>query len=128
MFHVLEDRPAPWQTGPEVQILDNKEGGDPQKAGWLYQLYKPDADAAKPAGEWNQLRIVISPKKSEVYMKGVKSCEFVLGSPDWDQRVAKSKFKDMPGFGKAAKGYIDLQDHDGEVAFRNVKIGQLPEK
>ena len=128
MFHVTEDFPRPWQTGPEVQILDNKEGEDPQKSGWLYQLYKSDTDATKPAGEWNQLLILIAPEKSEVSMNGVKYYDFVIGSQDWNDRVAKSKFKDMPRFGKAAKGYIDLQEHPGEVAFRNIKIRPLPAK
>lgn len=128
MFHVTEDFPNPWQTGPEVQILDNKEGADPQKSGWLYQLYKADTDAAKPAGQWNQVRILITPKKCEVYMNGVKYYEFVIGSQDWNDRVAKSKFKDMPKFGKATKGYIDLQEHPGEVAFRNIKIRPLTDK
>ena len=38
MFHVTEEEQRPWQTGPEVQIQDNVDGHDPQKAGWLYQL------------------------------------------------------------------------------------------
>jgi hypothetical protein len=128
MFRVTEDFATPWQTGPEVQILDNKEGADPQKSGWLYELYKADVDATKPAGQWNRVRIVITPKKSEVYMNGVKYYEFVVGGRDWNERVAKSKFKDMPKFGKASKGYIDLQDHGAEVAFRGIKIRPLPEK
>ncbi|HAW27977.1 MAG TPA: glucose dehydrogenase, partial [Planctomycetaceae bacterium] len=41
MFHVTEEEKTPWMTGPEVQIQDNVDGHDPQKAGWLYQLYKP---------------------------------------------------------------------------------------
>jgi hypothetical protein len=126
MFRVTEEAPTPYYSGPEIQILDNKEGTDPQKSGWLYQLYKSDTDATKPAGQWNHLRIVIAPKKSEVYINGVKYYEFVIGSQDWNDRVAKSKFKDLPNFGKAPKGYIDLQDHDGEVAFRNIKIRTLP--
>ena len=39
MFKVTEDAAQPWHTGPEVQIQDNVDGHDPQKAGWLYQLY-----------------------------------------------------------------------------------------
>ena len=128
MFHVTEECGAPYETGPEIQVLDNKDGGDPQKAGWLYQLYKPDTDAAKPAGEWNNLRIIINPAKSEVFMNGVKYYEFVKGSADWDARVKASKFGAMPKFGKATKGYIDLQDHGCEVAYRNIKIRPLPVK
>lgn len=122
MYHVSEEGAAPWHSGPEIQIQDNKDGKDPQKAGWLYQLYKADQDATKPAGEWNQLRIVITPKKCEQYMNGVKYCEYVKGSPDWDERVAKSKFAKMPLFGKSTSGHICLQDHGNEVAFRNIKI------
>ena len=41
MFRVTEDDPRPWASGPEVQVQDNVDGRDPQKAGWLYQLYQP---------------------------------------------------------------------------------------
>ena len=104
MYHVTEEEKTPWRTGPEIQIQDNVDGHDPQKAGWLYQLYKSEVDATKPAGEWNQVRILITPKKCEHYMNGTKYCEYVKGSEDWDARVAKSKFGKMPKFGKATKG------------------------
>src|SRR3954454_15584364 len=44
MYHVSEDVAGPpWHTGPEVQIQDiGSAAHDPQKAGWLYQLYKSD--------------------------------------------------------------------------------------
>jgi len=58
-------------------------------------------------------------------MNGVKYCEYVKGSKDWDERVAKSKFSKMPNFGKPTKGFICLQDHGNEVAFRNVKIREI---
>ena len=48
--------------------------------------------------------------------------EFVKGSKDWDERVAKSKFARMAGFGKATSGHICLQDHGNLVSFRNIKI------
>jgi hypothetical protein len=127
MFHVTEEGGTPWQTGPEIQIQDNVDGKDPQKSGWLYQLYKPaeGVDATKPAGQWNELRVLITPEKSEVSMNGKKYYEFVKGSKDWDERVAKSKFAKMPHFGKPTSGTISLQDHGNEVAFRNVKIREI---
>lgn len=128
MFHVTEEGGTPWQSGPEIQIQDNKDGHDPQLAGWLYQLYKPETDATKPAGEWNTLRIVITPSKCETYMNGVKYYEFVKGSKDWDERVAKSKFGKMPYFGKATKGHLSLQDHGNLVSFRNIKVRNLEGK
>ena len=127
MFHVAETDGPPYVTGPEIQIQDNVAGHDPQKSGWLYQLYKPDGDATKPAGEWNTVRVVLAPKgqKSAVYMNGQKYYEFEKGSADWDEKVAKSKFAKMAGFGKQTKGHICLQDHGDEVAYRNIKIRVL---
>jgi hypothetical protein len=124
MFHVAETNGPSYATGPEIQVQDNVAGHDPQKSGWLYQLYKPDTDATKPAGQWNSMRILIAPKgqKSAVWMNGQKYYEFEKGSADWDAKVKASKFKDMPGFGKQTKGYICLQNHGDEVEFRNIKV------
>ena len=122
MYRVLETDGPSYHTGPEVQIQDNVKGHDPQKAGWLYQLYPSKVDATKPAGEWNEVRILLSPEKCTHYMNGTKYCEYVIGSDDWNAKVAASKFSKWPGFGKAPKGHICLQDHGNEVAFRNIKI------
>ncbi len=131
MFHVTEDQGAPWATGPEVQLQDNGEAHDPELSGWMYQLYKPavdpktgkPADATKPAGEWNTIRLIVTPKRGELWMNGVKYYDFVKGSEDWNARVAKSKFGGMKMFGKPTKGHIALQgDHAGDLAFRNMKI------
>ncbi len=39
--------------------------------------------------------------------------------------IAKTKFKDMPKFGRNPTGYIALQNHGGEVWFRNIRIRRL---
>ena len=136
MFHVTEDGGAAWATGPEIQLEDNAKAADAQKCGWLYALYQPamDAktgkpiDATKPAGEWNHMRIVISPTKCTHEVNGVKYVEYVLGSEDFNSRVAKSKFGKMPKFAKAESGWLAFQGDHGQVAFRNVKIRSLDAK
>ena len=54
MFHVSEDHDAPWETGPEYQILDNaahKDGLDPRtSAAANYAMHAPLRDVTKPAG------------------------------------------------------------------------------
>ena len=125
MFHVTEDEQKPWHTGPEIQIQDNVKGHDPQKAGWLYQLYRSETDSAKPAGEWNTLRILITPAKCVHWMNGVQYFEYVKGSDDWNTRVAASKFSKFPKFGVPTKGHICLQDHGNLVSFRNIKIREV---
>jgi Domain of Unknown Function (DUF1080) len=132
IVHVTDAGNAVWATGPEIQLLDNQKGGDPQRSGWLYQLYKPEVDpktgkpldATKPVGEWNHLKVVLAPPpaKSEVVMNGVKYFDFVWGSDEFKERVAKSKFRTMPNFAKSDSGYIALQGDHGQVSFRNVKI------
>ncbi|REJ72062.1 MAG: DUF1080 domain-containing protein [Planctomycetota bacterium] len=134
MFHVSEEGDAPWHTGPEIQIQDNLNGHDPQLSGWLYQLYKPPvdpgtgeiADATRPPGEWNHIHLRVTETECEINLNGYRYARFQLGSDDWKQRVAQSKFADMPLFGKTGKGHICLQDHGDEVAYRNIKIRELP--
>lgn len=125
MFHVTEEAGAPWHTGPEIQVQDNVDAHDPQLSGWLYQLYKPTVDATKPVGEWNKVRVLMTPEKSAVWMNGVHYYDFVKGSDDWNERVAASKFKEFANFGKPTRGHICLQDHGDEVAYRNIKIRSL---
>jgi hypothetical protein len=129
IYHVTEEGATPWQTGPEVQIQDVASAAhDPQKTGWLYQLYSSEIDTAKPAGEWNQLRILITPEKCATWLNGKLYYEYVKGSKDWDERVAKSKFAKLPSFGKPTSGYICLQDHNNPVKFRNIKIRVIDAK
>ncbi len=125
MFHVTEEESTPWRTGPEIQIQDNVDGHDPQKAGWVYQLYPASVDATKPAGEWNHLHFRQTPQGSEINMNGIRYSRFTKGSADWDKKVAASKFAAFPKFGKAKTGYLCLQDHGDKVAYRNIKIRVL---
>ncbi|MCC7375826.1 MAG: DUF1080 domain-containing protein [Verrucomicrobiales bacterium] len=130
MFHVTDDADAAWATGPEFQLEDNAKAKDPQRCGWLYALYQPPTDpktgapvdATKPAGQWNHVRLLISPTKCEHVINGVKYFEYVLGSDDFNARVAKSKFAKMPKFAKTGHGRIALQGDHGQVSFRNIKV------
>lgn len=133
MFGVLEQNGPPWHSGPEIQIQDNVDGHDPQKSGWLYQLYQPindpktgkTIDATKPIGQWNQIHLIISKNKSELNMNGVRYWTCKIGGTDWNDKVAKSKFAKLEMFGKAGKGLLCLQDHGDMVAYRNIKIRTL---
>jgi hypothetical protein len=130
MFHVTDEGNAVWATGPEFQLEDNVKAVDQVRCGWLYALYQPPPDpntgkpldATKPVGTWNHVRLLVTPEKCVHEINGVKYFEYVLGSEDFNQRVAKSKFGKMPHFAKASSGSIALQGDHGRVEFRNIKI------
>ena len=61
----------------------------------------------------------------EHWINGAKIVEYDLGSPALLDAIAKSKYKDVPGYGVQIKTRILLQDHGDEVRFRNLKIRAL---
>jgi hypothetical protein len=126
------EAPAPgqsWHTGPEMQILDDakhKDGLDPKtSAGALYALVAPTNKTLKPAGEWNQVRLVVNGNHVEHWLNGKKVVEAELDSPEIKALIAASKFKAYPRFAKEPEGHIVLQYHGDEVAFRNVRVRTL---
>jgi hypothetical protein len=118
-------------SAPEYQLLDDANAPDGKSrltsAGADYGLYPSPAGIVKPAGDWNATRIVVKGNHVEHWLNGHRMVSYTLGSKDWKARVAKSKFKDYPDYGKASEGYIGIQgDHDGALALRNIKIKVLP--
>jgi len=130
MFRVDERYPAPYQSGPEYQILDNAGAPDAKSpltsAASDYGLYAPSADLTLPVGQWNAARLIVSGNHVEHWLNGKMVVSYELGSPDWKARVANSKFAAWPEYGVVPTGHIDLQDHPGEVSFRNLMIKPLP--
>ena len=122
--------------GIEYQILDDenhewmKEGkmkpGDYHTMGAVYELYPVEVDKkVNPVGEWNQGKIVIRGSHVEHWLNGIKLVEYERDSEDFKARVAKSKFKEVDGFGLHSEGHLLLQDHGSVVHFRNLKIRPL---
>ena len=128
-FNVVDGLGAVYASGPEVQVLDNTTHPDGKNvltsAGSCYALYAPERDVTRPAGQWNQARLLSKDGHVQHWLNGTLLCEYTIGSDDWNARVAASKFKDMPQFGSASRGRIALQDHGDRVAFRNLRIREL---
>jgi len=128
-YRVSEDFEYPWQTGPEMQVLDDARHPDGKSpltsAGALYGLYPAQRGVVHPAGEWNSVRILVQGNRVEHWLNGTKLVAAEIGSPDWQARLARSKFAKMPGYGRNRTGHIGLQDHGNWVAYRRIKIRAL---
>ncbi len=131
IFNVVENDKYDhvWQTGPEMQILDNSCHPDTRyethRAGDLYDLIATKYITVNPAGEWNKIRIVSKDGNVRFYQNGYEVVNFQMHNEKWLEMIKNSKFKDMPGFGLAKKGHISLQDHGDKVWYRNIKIKEL---
>jgi hypothetical protein len=134
-WSVMEDKkyPEAYQTGPEIQVLDNDNHADgshesgTRTAGSIYDMIPYPKEHVNPANEWNHCVLRIDHKANEgsVTMNGKETIAFPLRGKKWDRMVADSKFKDWEGFRKQYTGHIGLQDHGDKVWYRNIKIKEL---
>lgn len=132
IFFVNEDLskyPASYNTGPEMQVLDNDGHADGKinkhRAGDLYDLIASSSEPVKPVGQWNKVEIVANNGKLDFFMNGTKVVSTTMWDDQWKKMVAGSKFKTMPGFSIYKSGKIALQDHGDEVWYRNIQIKRL---
>ena len=131
-FNVREVPGKPiYYAAPEIQVLDNEKASDNKidthLAGSLYDMIAADPKTVHPAGSWNHMVIRVKDGHATHFMNGVEVVSYTLWTPEWDALVAKSKFKNFPGFteGISREGYIGLQDHGYSIWFRNIKIREL---
>jgi hypothetical protein len=134
IFDIQEDPKfnATYLTGPEMQVLDNKDAEDNKKqnhlAGCLYDMAGDSTvSKPKPVGEWNQVKLIQNKGHLTFWLNGIKTYEGQIGSDEWNKLVATSKFKNpaFSNFAKVAKGKIALQQHPGSSEWRNIKIRLL---
>ncbi len=129
MYRCDEKHSYPWETGPEMQILDDAGHADGKKektrAGTLYDLIPCAFDVCRPAGEWNSARVVCRGTKIEHWLNGFKVVDVDTASDAYTTAKAASKWTKYPDHNTLLKGRIALQDHGDEVSFRNIKVREL---
>ena len=127
-YFVLEDQNS--AIGHEYQLIDDERHPDAKigphrQTAALYDVMPAENRPLKPAGQFNQSRIVSNGTTVEHYLNGTKVLQYELDSPALRAAIAKSKFKDIARFGKLQNGFILLQDHGDRAWYRNIKIRRL---
>jgi hypothetical protein len=117
--------------GFEFQLLDDERHPDAKKdeshkTGALYSMIPPSAHPARPAGDWNQSRLVVKGDHVEHWINGVKAMDGSLNS-EAVRAGAATRWSEVPAILDAltkpkSEGPISLQHHGDEVWFRNLKI------
>jgi len=117
------------EIGQKYQLIDDLGWAEPlndkQKSGANYNMFPPVRFVAKPAGNWNNSRLIVNKQHVEHWLNGKKVLEYVLWSDKWKEAKQHSEWADSPYFGEEKSGHIGLQEHGGAVMFRNIKIKEL---
>lgn len=111
----------PVNRGFEVQVLEDF-GKRPTKnsCGSIYDVVTPMFNLSRPAGEWNSFDISVKGKQVTVVMNGWKIVDTDLSQMTTPLGKFAIAYNDLP-----LEGNIALQDHGGEVWFRNIVIKPL---
>jgi hypothetical protein len=124
-YFVLEDRDS--AIGHEYQLIDDAKHADAKigphrQTAALYDVLPAADRPIKPAGEFNQSRVVVKGLHVEHYLNGTRVLQYELSSPSLQAAIDKSKFKGIERFGKPQKGHILVQDHGDRVWYRSIRI------
>lgn len=116
--------------GPEFQVLDDyntSEGKKPKNCtATLYDILPTkDGKPLNPHEEINRGRIVVKNNRLEHWLNGKKMVDVVVGSEQWKEAIAKSKFNNIEGFGENRLGRIMIQDHGCMVWFHKISIREI---
>jgi hypothetical protein len=129
-YRFRDERAVGRVLGPEYQVLDDAAHPDAARAetsaGALYALAEPAAEKPlRPAGEWNEGRVIARGGRFEHWLNGKRLLALEVGSTQWNERKAASKFATVEDFALATPSPIALQDHGDEVWYRNVFVREL---
>jgi hypothetical protein len=129
VFYRAADSDPVWQRAAEYQLLDDAAAEDrfvaSHRAGSVYDLVAAEGSELRAPGEYNRARIVACDPRVEHWLNGVRVARYTIGSDDWRQRLAASKFAGRADFAAVRGGRIGLQDHGAVLHVRNARIRAL---
>ena len=111
--------------GIEYQIIDSKPDSDSLgSTGAIYALSPPAKNKTlHPPGQWNAAKVVAIGDKIEHYLNGKLVASAITSGPDWETKIALSKFSGSSDFGCPKDGdRFMLTDHGGKVSYRDFQF------
>lgn len=118
-----------WNGLLEVQIFDSfgKKETDKHDCGALYDMLAPKPNTMRAPGQWNRMTITAKGSRIEIMLNGTTVVDANLDdwtkaekNPDGTPNKYHKPMKDVP-----RRGHLVLQDHPGEIAFRNLNLKPL---
>ena len=129
IYMVTEEFPASYLSGPEYQIIDDKNFPEKlenwQMTAANYAMDPAPTAKPNPVGHWNHTRIIVNNGHVEHWLNGKKVVQYELWTDEWKRKKMAGKWKDAAGYGQSKVGHIALQDHGSEAWFKNIKIRKL---
>lgn len=108
----------PINRGFEVQVLeDHGKRASAHTSGAVYDVVTPMYNMSRPAGEWNSFDIRVEGHDVQVVMNGWKVIDTTFSEMTEPLGKFDAAYADMD-----PNGYIALQDHGGEVWYRNILV------
>jgi choline dehydrogenase-like flavoprotein len=123
-------------TGFEIQIDENAapDGADKHRTGAVYNvptgsggLQSFTAAPALTPGGWNDMEITVRNHRYTVSINGQQTTDFTNPRSDLvtDPPGLPLKLRGLPASENPLSGYIGVQAHTANVAFRNIRIKRL---
>jgi hypothetical protein len=130
LYRVSEDLPQAWQSGPEMQLLDDEHHPDAADSktscGALYSLLAASNKQLPPERSFHTARVVVHGTHVEHWLNDQRVLACNLADQHLRALITETKFKDFALFAKEAEGHIVLQHHGTDAWFRTIHIEELP--
>lgn len=110
------------RLGMELQIQD--DGTAPPSrtcTSAVYSVVTPRVNPAKPAGEWNQVEVMLKDRHLRVVWNGQLVHDILLDDPTLNANLPRTHLL----YRRPNWGYIGLQNHRSLVEFRNIFIKEI---
>jgi hypothetical protein len=126
LYRVDEQLEHSWQSGPEMQLLDDEHHQDGANAltscGALCSLIAPWHDQRDIANAYHSSRLIVRGSAVEHWIDDTQVLGYDLAGEEVRERIARSKFREWPQFALVTEGHIALQHQGTEAWFRRIRI------